>query len=85
MATWKVLSDDALVASAADKYTGYKGRELIVDEELLSRNLTFLKGVTEDANLNFGNGGDESDSGNSELAAPISHLRVARSSVMPRV
>ena len=73
------------VASAADKYTGHKGRNLIVDEELLSRNLTFLKGATDDANLNFENGGNESDSGNSELATLISHSRVARSSVTPRM
>lgn len=69
MALWKVLSDDTLIACAADKYNE---EEVVVDQELLGRGLTFLKGATNDVSLNLRDG-DYSDSGNDELAALISH------------
>ncbi len=70
MAMWKVLSGDALVASAADKYKECRG-ETIVDEELLDRDLTLLKGATEDFKQRL-QGRDCSDYGNHEIAALIS-------------
>ena len=67
---WKVLSGDALIASAADKYCG-KARWRPLAPELLGRDLTFLKGMSP-VYLPILEGGAESW-GNPELAALLAH------------
>ena len=70
MGLWKVISGDALIASAADKYCG-EAKWLPIAHALLGRDLTFLKGATK-VTLRILEGGAESW-GNDELASLISH------------
>ena len=69
MGLWKVISGDALIASAADKYCG-EARWLPIAHDL-ERDLTFLKGTTK-VTLRGGANSVSESWGNDELAALIS-------------